>query len=346
VFFSIDDGDHWSQLRLNLPVTPIHDLVIKGNDLVVATHGRSFWVLDDISPLRELTSTFGDEPAHLFKPAKTSRVRRSVNNDTPLPPEEPQGENPPAGAIIYYFLGGGTSGEVTLEILDHSGQVIRGYSSNDQPHTPRTPPPFPDYWLPKQEILSAEAGMHRFTWDLRYAPPGAAGGGYAMAVANKQTEPAAQGPLVVPGAYHVRLTVAGRSYEQPLEVGPDPRVKTTQQEFAQQFDLAKRVYDRLQQAALAIQEVEQRRTQLKQQPNPDLDRKLVSIAGAARGEEDEEAPRPGAVTLRQVSASLSHLLGVVESADTPPTKQASDAAQDAFTQLEGLLGQLKQLGAQ
>jgi photosystem II stability/assembly factor-like uncharacterized protein len=346
VFFSIDDGDHWSQLRLNLPVTPIHDLVIKGNDLVVATHGRSFWVLDDISPLRELTSTFGDEPAHLFKPAKTSRVRRSVNNDTPLPPEEPQGENPPAGAIIYYFLGGGTSGEVTLEILDHSGQVIRGYSSNDQPHTPRTPPPFPDYWLPKQEILSAEAGMHRFTWDLRYAPPGAAGGGYAMAVANKQTEPAAQGPLVVPGAYHVRLTVAGRSYEQPLEVGPDPRVKTTQQEFAQQFDLAKRVYDRLQQAALAIQEVEQRRTQLKQQPNPDLDRKLVSIAGAARGEEDEEAPRPGAVTLRQVSASLSHLLGVVESADAPPTKQASDAAQDAFTQLEGLLGQLKQLGAQ
>jgi hypothetical protein len=188
--------------------------------------------------------------------------------------------------------------------------------------------------------------MHRFVWDLRYAPPAAGGGGYAMTVANKQTEPGAQGPLVVPGAYRVRLTVAGKSYEQPLEVGPDPRVKTTQQEFAQQFDLAKRLYDRLQEAGQAIRQVEQRRAQLKQQPNPDLDRKLVTIAGAARGEEDEEAPPPGTVTLRQVSASLSHLLGVVESADAPPTKQASDAAQDTFTQLDGLLGQLKQLGTQ
>jgi photosystem II stability/assembly factor-like uncharacterized protein len=346
VYFSADDGDHWNPLQLNLPVSPIHDLVIKGNDLVVATHGRSFWVLDDISPLREITTAIGSESQHLFAPATALRVRRSVNNDTPLPPEEPQGENPPAGAIIYYSAGGGTSGEATLEILDHSGQVVRRYSSNDQPRTPRMPPPFPNYWLPKQEILSAEAGMHRFTWDLRYAPPATGGGGYAMTVANKQTEPGAQGPLVVPGAYRVRLTVAGKSYEQPLEVGPDPRVKTKPQEFAQQFDLAKRLYDRLQQAGQAIREVEQRRTQLKQQPNPDLDRKLATIAGAARGEEDEEAPAPGTVTLRQVSASLSHLLGVVESADAPPTKQASDAAQETFTQLDGLLGQLKQLGPQ
>jgi photosystem II stability/assembly factor-like uncharacterized protein len=346
IYFSADDGDHWNPLQQNLPVSPIHDLAVKADDLVVATHGRSFWVLDDISPLRELASGIGAESAHLFIPANALRVRRSVNNDTPLPPEEPQGENPPAGAIIYYSLNGGTSGEVTLEILDHSGQVVRRYSSNDQPRTARTPPPFPNYWLPKQEILSAEGGMHRFTWDLRYAPPAAGGGGYAMAVANKQTEPGAQGPLVVPGGYRVRLTVAGKSYEQPLEVGPDPRVKTTPQELAQQFDLAKRLYDRLQQAGQAIREVEQRRAQLKQQPNPDLDRKLVSIAGAARGEEDEEAPRPGAVTLRQVSASLSHLLGVVQSADAPPTKQAGDAAQDAFTQLDGLLSQLKQVMAQ
>jgi photosystem II stability/assembly factor-like uncharacterized protein len=346
IYFSADDGDHWNPLQQNLPVSPIHDLAVKADDLVVATHGRSFWVLDDISPLRELASGIGAESAHLFIPANALRVRRSVNNDTPLPPEEPQGENPPAGAIIYYSLNGGTSGEVTLEILDHSGQVVRRYSSNDQPRTARTPPPFPNYWLPKQEILSAEGGMHRFTWDLRYAPPAAGGGGYAMAVANKQTEPGAQGPLVVPGGYRVRLTVAGKSYEQPLEVGPDPRVKTTPQELAQQFDLAKRLYDRLQQAGQAIREVEQRRAQLKQQPNPDLDRKLVSIAGAARGEEDEEAPPPGAVTLRQVSASLSHLLGVVQSADAPPTKQAGDAAQDAFTQLDGLLSQLKQVMAQ
>jgi photosystem II stability/assembly factor-like uncharacterized protein len=350
VYFSADDGDHWNALQLNLPVSPIHDLVVKGNDLVVATHGRSFWVLDDISPLREMGFVFKNSINDLpFVPSRALRIRRSVNNDTPLPPEEPQGENPPTGAIIYYLLLDGREAvtEVKLEILDTSGQLIRRYSSNEQPRAPRAPPPFPNYWLPKQEILSAESGiMHRFIWDLRYAPPAAGGGGYAMTVANKQTEPAAQGPLVVPGTYRVRLTVAGKSYEQPLEVGPDPRLKTTQQEFAQQFDLAKRLYDRLQQAGEALRQVEQRRTQLKQQPNPDLDRKLVTIAGAARGEDDEEAPPPGTVTLRQVSAALSHLLGVVESADAPPTKQASDAAQETFTQLDGLLAQLKQLGAQ
>ena len=347
VYFSLDDGKNWNPLQQNLPVAPVHDLVVKGNDLVVATHGRSFWILDDISPLRQMMrlmikNSIDELP---FAPSAALRIRSSVNNDTPLPPEEPQGENPLAGAVIYYFLDARDAGaQVDLEILDQSGQLVRRYSTNDKPRAPRTPPPFPNYWLPKTEPLSADPGMHRFVWDLRYAPP-AGGGGYAMAVANKQTEPLPLGPLVVPGSYRVRLTVAGKSYEQPLQVGPDPRVKASAQDYAQQFALAKRLYDALQQAGDAIRQIDQRRAELKQQPNPELEPKLVSIAGAARGEEDEEgATAPTAVTLRRVSANLSHLLGVVESADAPPTKQAGEAASEAFQQLDELLAKAREAG--
>jgi len=166
-----------------------------------------------------------------------------------------------------------------------------------------------------------------------------------MAVANRQTEPQPQGPLVVPSSYRLRLTVAGKSYEQPLEVTPDPRIKASAQDYAQQFALAKRLYDALQQAEDAIRQIDQRRAELKQQPNPELDRKLVSIAGAARGEEDEEGATPAtALTLRRVSANVSHLLGVAESEDAPPTKQAGDAASEAFQQLQQLLARAKEAG--
>ncbi|PYY09257.1 MAG: glycoside hydrolase, partial [Acidobacteria bacterium] len=342
VYFS---GNIWNSLQLNLPATPIQDLVIKNNDLIVATHGRSFWVLDDLSPLRLLSNVGGREPEHLFKPAGAVRLRKSVNNDTPLPPEEPQGDNPPAGATIYYWISPNSTGEILLDVIDQSGELVRRYSSNDKPRTLRTPPAFPNYWLPKPEILSAEPGMHRFVWDLRYAPP-AVGGGYAMAVANKQTESQPQGPLVVPGSYRVRLTVGGQSYEQTLEVGPDPRVKASAQDYAQQFALAKRVYDALQQAGETIHEIDRRRAELKQQPNPELDRKLLALAGAARGEEEEDAAAaPTSITLRRVSASLAHLLGVVESADAPPTRQAGDAADEALQQLNELLAKARELVA-
>jgi hypothetical protein len=266
-----------------------------------------------------------------------------VNNDTPLPPEEPQGENPPAGAILYYYLPTQTSGEVTLEVIDGSGHVVRRYSSDDRQQAARTPPSFADYWLPQPQILSAEAGMHRFNWDLRYAPAAAGGGGYSMAVANLKTEPQPQGPLVAPGGYRVKLTVAGNSYEQQLEVGPDPRVQASPELYAQQFTLAKRIYDGLQQAGEGLRQIGQTRAALKHQPNAELEHKLARVAGAARGEEDEESAAEGQPTLRHVSASLSHLLGVVESADAPVTKQASDAAEETLNQLRDLLVQLRQL---
>jgi len=349
VYFSIDDGDNWSPLRLNMPVTAIHDLAINHNDLVVATHGRSFWVLDEISPLRQLYGFMVKSSLQhrLLVPSPAIRIRQSVNNDTPLPPEEPQGENPPAGAVIDYWLepqlNPMPADEIRIEILNPSGQMLRRYSSNDQARTPRTPPPFPNYWLPKPEMLSNEPGMHRLVWDLRYTPPGG-GGGYAMAVANGKTASLPQGPLVVPGSYRVRLTVAGKTYEQPLVILPDPRVRTTAQQFAQQFESAKRIYDALERASSAIGRIEERRAQLKQRPNAELDRKLVAIAGAARGEEDEEPGAASGVTLRQVSTSLSHLLGVVESADAAPTEQAFRAVKEVLAKLDQLLEQAKAVG--
>jgi len=150
---------------------------------------------------------------------------------------------------------------------------------------------------------------------------------------------------VVPGSYRVRLTVGGQSYEQPLEVGSDPRVKATAQDFAQQFSVAKRIYGGLQEAAQTIRQLDQRRAELKQQPDSELDRKLLNLAGPARGEEDEEgATSRGQVTLRQASSALSHLLGVVESADAPPTRQAAAAVEENLKQLEALRTQAKALG--
>ena len=166
-----------------------------------------------------------------------------------------------------------------------------------------------------------------------------------MAVANIQTESLPRGPLVVPGSYRIRLTVAGQSYEQPLEVRVDPRVKANAQDYAQQFALAKRIYDSLRQSSQTVRQIDERRAQLKQQPNPELDRKLIAIAGVPRGEEDEEgAAAANAVTLRRVSTSLSHLLGVVESADAPPTKQAGDATAEALRQMNDLMAKARELG--
>src|SRR5262249_12170096 len=162
VFSSINDGDSWKPLQINLPVSPVHDLVIKDNDLVIATHGRSFWILDDISPLRQLSSEVQTAAVRLFVPATAMRIRPNTNHDTPLPPEEPAGQNPPPGAIFYYYLKSPAQAEVKLEVLDRAGNVVRSYSSKDQPFRPPAPPAFPLFWIRPAEPLSMSAGMHRF----------------------------------------------------------------------------------------------------------------------------------------------------------------------------------------
>ncbi|HEX8160987.1 MAG TPA: hypothetical protein VF538_03890 [Pyrinomonadaceae bacterium] len=222
VFVSFDDGDRWQSLQLNLPHASARDLVIHEDDLVVATHGRGFWVLDDITPLRQLTDEVVNSAAHLFRPADAYSTPPSSENGTPKPRDEPLAENPPYGAIIDYYLKSGASGAVTLEILNPAGESVRRYSSEDRA-TPVDPDTLniPTSWIRTPEPLPTTAGMHRWVWDLRPTPPaarGAGGGGGGAGVFGGRGAPAS-----LPGTYTVKLTVNGKSYTQPLALKPDPR---------------------------------------------------------------------------------------------------------------------------
>ena len=223
VFVSFNDGDDWLPLRLNMPATSIRDLVIHDDDVVVGTHGRSFWILDDITPLRQLDAKVAAAPAHLFKLQAAYRVVWNLNEDTPLPPEEPGGQNPPDGAIMNYYLGKPAAGPVTLEIFDDKEKLVRRYSSADKPaRIDEGKLTIPSYWLRPPQILSGQAGSHRFVWDLRFPPGKGRKGGFTMAAIYRNT-PGPQGPMVAAGQYTVKLTVDGQSYVQPLTVKSDPR---------------------------------------------------------------------------------------------------------------------------
>ncbi len=219
VFVSFDDGDHWQSLQLNLPPASVRDLVIHNDDLIVATHGRGFWVVDNITPLRQGTAEVTRTNAYLFQPADTYLLTAGNDNGTPMPRDEPLAENPPYGAMIDYYLKANTSGPVTIEILDPAGEVIRKYSSEDKV-TPVNPDTLniPAFWVRTPETLSTAAGAHRWIWDLRPTPaPRPAGGGGGGGRGGAAS--------VLPGMYTVRLTVNGKNYTQPLQVKMDPRSK-------------------------------------------------------------------------------------------------------------------------
>ncbi|MEO0570791.1 MAG: glycoside hydrolase [Bacteroidota bacterium] len=240
VYFSSDDGSNWQSLRMNMPASSIRDLVIKDNDLVVGTHGRSIWILDDFSPLRELAN-LGDQP-HLFQPSLATRVRHNMFGDTPLPPEEPTGQNPPDGAIIDYFLPSNAN-EVSLKIYDANEQLIRAYSSNDLLKSPDSISlPHPTYWIRPTDRLSTEKGHQRFIWNLRYDNPPGAKQSYAIAAVQYDTPISPKGPFVAPGSYTLKLTVDRQMIEEQLQVRIDPRVKTAEGDIQLQTDLSKQVY--------------------------------------------------------------------------------------------------------
>ncbi len=248
-YVSFDDGDHWQALQLNMPRTSIRDLTIHGNDLIAGTHGRGFWILDDIAPLRQMSAAIAASDAHLFRPSAAYRIRWNENTDTPLPPEEPAGENPPDGAILYYYLKSSASAPVTLDISDASGKLVRRYTSNDKP-TPIDPElNVQVQWIRPTAIPSAEAGMHRFVWDLHYPPPDALEHEYPIAAIWHNTPRSPQGPRVLPGVFNVKLTADGKTYTQPLTIKMDPRVKTPLAGLQEQFRLAAKIAGMLHQSA-------------------------------------------------------------------------------------------------
>jgi len=221
VFVSFDDGANWQSLQSNLPPASMRDLDVQGDDLIVATHGRGFWVIDDMTALRQFRDVAADANAFLFRPADAILLTPGSDNGTPMPKDEPLAENPPFGAMIDYYLRSNASGSVKIEILDPGGTVIRTYATDDKP-TPVNVDTLniPAYWVHQPEVLSGAAGMHRWIWDLRpTAPPrpagagGGGGGGFGRGGA----------PLVLPGIYTVVLSVNGTVYHQPLVVKADPR---------------------------------------------------------------------------------------------------------------------------
>jgi photosystem II stability/assembly factor-like uncharacterized protein len=219
VFVSFDDGDHWQSLQLNLPPASMRDLAVHRDDLIVATHGRGFWMIDYITPLRQLSDEVAKENAYLFQPAVAYLLTPGNDNGTPMPRDEPIAENPPFGAMIDYYLKSNVGGPVTIEIVDPAGDVIRKYSSEDKPAPVNLETlNIPAYWVRTPESVSTAAGMHRWIWDLRPTPPprpAGGGGGFGRGGA----------PLVLPGRYTVRLSVGGKSLTQPLVVRADPRAK-------------------------------------------------------------------------------------------------------------------------
>ncbi len=306
VYVSFDDGEHWQSLRLNMPATSIRDLVIKDDDLVVGTHGRGFWILDDITPLRQITATTIAGDAFLFEPQQAWRFRWNKNTDTPLPADEPAGENPPDGAIINYFLQQRAAGAVTLEILTEDGHVVRSYSSADEPEPPLEGQNVPDYWPRPPQVLSAEAGLHRFVWDLHYPRPAVLRLGYPIAAIPGNTPVAPVGPWVLPGEYTVRLTVNGEIYEQRVVVKLDPRVKTPIADLERQHRFSMTLYGSLQQSFEALNQVQEFRA----------DERNRSL--------DEEA-RDLEAQLRRLNSSLGSLFNAIERADVAPTSQQVEA---------------------
>ena len=336
VYVSFDDGDHWQPLQLNLPVTSARDFAIHGDDLIVATHGRGFWILDDITPLRQVTADTAGRNLVLFLPQTAIRTRPNGFDGTPLPYGTPVAENPPTGAILNYYLKSDASGPVTLEILDSAGKPVRKYSSEDK--APKMNPnmlPIPAYWIHTPATLATTAGMHRWVWDLRYASTDAGGGGLAALFGF------GGGLWAAPGRYTVKLSADGWSSTLHLVVKMDPRVKVPLADLQRQFTTSQEIAAKQAKVRRANGEVKNLRDQIhslraKVANNSELvsaldalDKKAEEIGGAASAGgfdfSGEGAPSSDFSSLRFVDDELGEVLRSVQGADAAPTEGAMQA---------------------
>ncbi|MGB0010352.1 MAG: glycoside hydrolase [Candidatus Sulfotelmatobacter sp.] len=333
VWISFDDGDHWQSLQLNLPHTSMRDLWIHDNDLIVGTHGRSFWILDDITALREV-KTLSTSEAHLFTPAPALRIQRDTYTDTPLPPDEPFAANPPDGAILDYYLPHASS-PVTLEILDARGQLVRKFSSTDKPDVTEEELKkqlIPLYWLRPFQALSADAGMHRWVWDLHYSAPDSTRHEYPISAIPGDTPRLPLGPTAMPGTYSARLTVDGKNYTASFVLKMDPRVKTSTAGLERKFQLETRLASLLTQTSEAVQQAGSIRDPLQkltQQATGSMrdsvqtfQNKLMALLGAPAG---FLAPPASENTLIKTNSQIAVLYGQIWQVDADPTASQSEA---------------------
>jgi len=333
VYVSFDDGEHWQSLRLNMPVVAIHDLAIEQDDLIAATYGRAFWILDDVTPLRQLDGRSGTARARLFAPRTAIRVRRDVNQDTPLPPEVPAGKNPPDGAVLNYFLPAKPATDIQLEIRDADGRLVHSYSSAPPPKEPEAVPFVAEYWIAHPQPLSKEAGMHRFVWNLRYSDPRAmhpqSPYNYPIAAIVGSTPLPPQGPLVLPGKYEARLITEGQGIRQALEVKMDLRVAAARNELQSSLELQLKIsallgknFDGYQQT----KELRARLAELMRRPKEDpvavaasaLDAKVAALAGEATA----ILETPKTASFMAVNDTLTALMALVDGADFAPSEES------------------------
>ena len=322
-----------------MPATSIRDLVIKNDDIVVGTHGRSFWILDDIMPLREISSRNASEEVMLYKPETAYRVRWSLNTDTPLPPDEPAGTNPPDGAIIDYYFKDNVTGSVTLDISDAKGNIVHHFSSEDKPYDiPKVNIPL--YWIRPQEFLSTKAGSHRFIWDLHYTPLHVPID-YPMSAVFENTAPEASSSWVMPGRYKVTLTVSGKQYNQQLMIQMDPRVRTTAKELQQQFDLSLICFEGRKQVRTILDEITDLQTQIKALSSTStdslhsdlnlLDRQLTLLKNPS-----EESQLHN---FQNIENAFATLFSILQETDMPATTQTVEGIKQSQKDLKTIMAQ-------
>ena len=337
VYISFDAGAYWQPLQMNLPTTPIRDLVVKDDDLVVATHGRAFWVLDDITPLRQINAQTEQTDMTLYQPA--TAVRLHYFGEVPI--REPAGKNPPPGAIIDYRFKTAPKDEVTLDVLDAQGQVVRHLSSKESKEEAQ-PPEWPDQPQPVKTI-PAEAGMNRFAWDLRYDDPVQTPGAFYAG------EPP-QGPVVPPGDYQLKLTVNGRTQTAPLHVVIDPREQDAGPAIAQSVALGLQVRDRISLLHQAINEIRETKAQIDGLKRRFAENERVKPALATAAELERKADAIEGVLMQvQMKSSEGNLVypnelneewyafnGTIDS-DSAPTAPQQQVFQKLSRRLDGQL---------
>ena len=349
VFISFDDGDHWQSLQMNLPVTGVRDLTIHGDDLVIATFGRAFWVLDNISPLRQAPEAKAATGPTLYRAATAIRVDNDSFSGTPLPPEEPTAANPPSGAMIDYFLPA-QAASVRLEVFDPQQNLVRRFSSEDhsseEKNSPKYQPlPVAERWFTKPPTLQKTAGQHRFVWDLTWR----SSGGPAEDEDSEYRNPT--GPKAVPGLYQIRLTVDGKTQTTPLKIEMDPRSPATPQVLAQQFEFGHKIFVETIEARRALAEIGSVQKQLadiqqKMTPRNPKQRKedarptqLQLALSAAQTDIGNILSKKGdaAAGLQNAYTGLASALRVAESGDREVPSQAVAVYQESSQQVKAAI---------